>query len=109
MRKIRRTSRSNMELLLPQGWPRALSASTDGETCEKGIYICDSKHLTCQACNKFVDRIAEEVAMGGTVEKAVEDMKVRQIAFLKRDAAAAGSLPGQLGKHVGFTWWVRAT
>ena len=79
-----------MELLLPHGWPRALSASTDGEICEKGIYICDSKHLTCQVCNKFVDRIAEEVAMGGTVEKAVKDIQVRQIAVLKRDAAEAG-------------------
>ena len=79
-----------MELLLPQGWPRALSASTDGEICEKGIYICDSKHLTCQVCNKFVDRIAEEVAMGGTAEEALEQIKARQIAFLKRDAAEAG-------------------
>ena len=37
-----------------------------------------------------MDRIAEEVAMGGTAEEAVEQMKARQIAFLKRDAAEAG-------------------
>ena len=36
-----------------------------------------------------MDRIAEEVAMGGTAEEAVEQMKARQIAFLKRDAAEA--------------------
>ena len=37
-----------------------------------------------------MDRIAEEVAMGGTAEEAVEQMKARQTAFLKRDAAEAG-------------------
>lgn len=43
-----------------------------------------------QVVNKFVDRIQEEEAMGTPAGVAVEAMKARQIAFLKRDAAEAG-------------------
>ena len=46
-----------------RGEPRALRVQVVGEICVLSI----SK---CQVGNKFVDRIAEEVAMGGTAEEA---------------------------------------
>ena len=58
-----------------------------------------------------MDRIAEEIAMGSTAEKAVDDMKSRQIAFLKRDASEAGlaSRPGWKARkihRVGARNWI---